>query len=80
MENKSIIHWHQIESALPDRSAYVLICQVADDGELICFEAAFENGAFWYLTEGVDIAIDPVTVIGWAWLPYDQGSKDCGKM
>ncbi len=72
MSENYVIHWYSTERQLPENASYVLVRQDDDDGVPISFEAAFENGCFWYLLGDQDRCIDPKTITGWAWLPYAE--------
>ncbi len=76
-ESFSLIRWYSPKQALPEEASYVLVKQ-AQDGEILCQEAAFEQGRFWYLT--TDRSIPTHQVLGWAYPPYDGRADILGRL
>ncbi len=77
--NFSIIRWLSPHDAAPPDASYILIKQRYDENTYICFEAAYENGQYWYLLPQNSTAIDIHTVVGWAYFPFDdRESKQSG--
>lgn len=76
-ESFCVIRWYSPKQALPEEASYVLVKQ-HQDGEILCQEAAFEQGRFWYLT--IDRCIPTAQVLGWAYPPYDGRADILGRL
>lgn len=70
----SVLLWHSPREALPVRYCRVLVKKGIRDG-LVCLEAIFEQGRFWYLEMGREFSIAPGQVSGWAYLPDDTPAE-----
>ena len=71
----SILFWKH-PSDHPREGSYVLLKQLDDAEGLICVNASYENGQFWYQCySGECMEIKTESIRGWDYYPYNEASQ-----
>lgn len=68
----SIVLWTDPRKSLPEEGSYLMVKERDLELGIVCSEAAFEHGAFWYIVPSSAKPIPPQNILAWAYMPYDE--------